>query len=358
MELREARAATERFEERVTELEGANDELAERLADDEAPWRSFGRARRGPGDRRGARAGSRRGEGEPRRADRHAEGARPRRRAGRRAAHRAHQDAGGARPGADGGRGGRVAAHQARRRRARHPGGEGRPGADPRAARLAWRPSWPPPRAPRSPRSAPPSSSARRRSACARRSLRSRTRTPKPTPARTPIRTPSARRARRRLARRDLQVRQRELHDPLEGGRRHGAAVDVAARRVDHHRHEQARVLRRREADERGDEVGLRVAALDRLLAPCRSCRPACSPRPGASCAVPPGPSTPSSMCDTCSAVAPREHALAAAAGRPPRRTAGASRRRSRSPCRPCAIWIGVTAMPWPIGMLPIDEPE
>ena len=35
---------------------------------------------------------------------------------------------------------------------------------------------------------------------------------------------------RSRLARRDLQVRQRELHDPLEGGRGHRAAVDVAAR--------------------------------------------------------------------------------------------------------------------------------
>ena len=79
-------------------------------------------------------------------------------------------------------------------------------------------------------------------------------------------RPPSERRAARRLARRDLQVRQRELHDPLEGRGRHGAAVDVAARRVDHDRHEQPRVPRRREADERRDEVGLRVAALDRLL--------------------------------------------------------------------------------------------
>ncbi len=35
---------------------------------------------------------------------------------------------------------------------------------------------------------------------------------------------------------------------------------------VDHDRDQQARVLRRREADERGDELGLRVGAVDDLL--------------------------------------------------------------------------------------------
>ena len=44
------------------------------------------------------------------------------------------------------------------------------------------------------------------------------------------------------LLRRDLQVRQRERRDLLERRRRDLAAVDRAARLVDHHRHEQARV--------------------------------------------------------------------------------------------------------------------
>src|SRR4051812_18711251 len=43
------------------------------------------------------------------------------------------------------------------------------------------------------------------------------------------------------LLRRDLQIREGKLHDALEGGRGDGSAVDVAARLVDHHRHQQAR---------------------------------------------------------------------------------------------------------------------
>ena len=88
--------------------------------------------------------------------------------------------------------------------------------------------------------------------------------TGRPGPARGPDHL--VRVATRPLARRDLQVRQRELHDALEGRRRHGAAVDVAARLVDHHRHQQAGVLGRRVADERGHEVGIGVGAVLGLL--------------------------------------------------------------------------------------------
>src|SRR3954454_11376564 len=63
------------------------------------------------------------------------------------------------------------------------------------------------------------------------------------------------------------QVREREGHDLLERRRRHHAAVDLALRLVDHHRHQQARLASRRVADERGHELGLGVAAVPvRLL--------------------------------------------------------------------------------------------
>src|SRR2546423_11548425 len=48
--------------------------------------------------------------------------------------------------------------------------------------------------------------------------------------------------------RRDLQVGKGEGDDLLERGRRHGAAVDVALRLVDHDRHQQPRVARGRAA--------------------------------------------------------------------------------------------------------------
>src|SRR3954466_545217 len=76
-----------------------------------------------------------------------------------------------------------------------------------------------------------------------------------------------------------------------------------------------------------------------------------------ASDAVPPGPSTPSSIFATCVAVLfdrirfPGFRSPSTTYGRcmiPPFAMA----------LYAWAIWIGVTAMPWPIGRLPIEEPE
>ena len=78
------------------------------------------------------------------------------------------------------------------------------------------------------------------------------------------------------------------------------AAVDRALRLVDHHRHQQPRVARRREADERRDVLVLRVAAVrGRASRRCRSCPPACSPGPRPPARCRPAPRTPSSIVRT-----------------------------------------------------------
>src|SRR3954462_15029097 len=65
--------------------------------------------------------------------------------------------------------------------------------------------------------------------------------------------------------RRDLEIRERERQDLLEGRGRHDAAEDRALRLVDHHRNQQARVASRREADEGRHVLELRVAAVHRV---------------------------------------------------------------------------------------------
>ena len=70
---------------------------------------------------------------------------------------------------------------------------------------------------------------------------------------------------------------QGEGGDLAEGGGGDRAAVDFALRLVDDHGDQQARVLGRGEADEGGDELGLRVGAVFGDLRRFRSCRPACS---------------------------------------------------------------------------------
>ena len=55
---------------------------------------------------------------------------------------------------------------------------------------------------------------------------------------------------------RDPQVVEREAHDLAEGRPGDEPAVDLALRLVDHHRHQHARAVGGREADERGDVLG------------------------------------------------------------------------------------------------------
>ena len=100
----------------------------------------------------------------------------------------------------------------------------------------------------------------------------------------------------------NAQVWQRELGYLAEGRRGDLAAVVAAPRLVHDDDRERPRVLHGREADERRDEVGLRVAALDGLLDGAGLAR---EPVAGdaTSEAVPPGASTPSSMCRRRSAV-------------------------------------------------------
>ena len=230
MELREARAATERFEERVTELEGANDELAARLADDESAMEKLS-AELAEGRATAEELEQARAEAK----EHHDELVVTQKaldRAGGQAAElrieltKTQEELDRARMEAEEVAflrtklaDAELAIKEAKEGQEQTRDRLGRLEAQLAAAQGAAFASE------RAVRAAPPGAGAHARGA-------------------RPLRGRGRRRRRRsgRLARRDLQVRQRELHDPLERGRRHGAAVDVAARRVDHHRHEQARV--------------------------------------------------------------------------------------------------------------------
>ena len=148
-----------------------------------------------------------------------------------------------------------------------------------------------------------------------------------------------------------------------KAGRGDGAAVVVALRVVDDDRDEQLRVLGRREADERGDELGVGVGAVDDLLR-----------RTGLAGERVAGDA------DLRRRAARREHALEHLAssaaclladhpvpgeprrpGRRPRTSTSRGVRRmppSAIAEYAAAICIGVTERPWPIGRLPIVEPE
>ena len=77
---------------------------------------------------------------------------------------------------------------------------------------------------------------------------------------------------------RDLELDEAVARDLGEGGRRDDAAPDRSVRLVDRDQHDESRILRRHDADERGDVARARVAATLGLLRPCRSCPRRCSP--------------------------------------------------------------------------------
>ena len=74
--------------------------------------------------------------------------------------------------------------------------------------------------------------------------------------------------------------------------RRHRPPVDVPLRLIDDHRRQQLRVLRRREADERGHVFAFPSTPRFPPPARSRSCRPACTPArsPPRRCRPPPAP--------------------------------------------------------------------
>ena len=164
---------------------------------------------------------------------------------------------------------------------------------------------------------------------------------------------------------RDLQVVEREARDLAERRAGDQAAVDLALRLVDHHGDEQLRLLGGREADERGDVLALRVAARDRVGLLRRA------GLAGQHVAGDRGAGGGAARAEHALEHPPhrRRGRLVRSRGGPAACAPGARRRtrrcapaagcrRWRSPRTRSAICIGVTAMPWPIGRLPIEEPE
>ena len=78
--------------------------------------------------------------------------------------------------------------------------------------------------------------------------------------------------------RRDLELDEAVARDLGEGGRRDDAAPDRSVRLVDRDEHDEPRVLRRHDADERGDVARVGVPARARASRRCRSCPRRCSP--------------------------------------------------------------------------------
>ena len=164
--------------------------------------------------------------------------------------------------------------------------------------------------------------------------------------------------------RRDLELDEAVTCDLGEGRRGDDAAPDRAVRLVDRDEHDEPRILRRHDADERGDVARGRVAAALGLRGGARLAGDGvarhCGGRAGAALGR--------------DDVAQHRHHLRRD-GLGDDALAGPSRLRHSVPTRStrygvrrtppfaiaayaAAIWIGVTPMPWPIGTLPIVEPD
>ena len=168
---------------------------------------------------------------------------------------------------------------------------------------------------------------------------------------------------RRRVVRRHLQVLEREAGDVAECRGGDEAAPDRPCGSSTETRMTTRGPRRRNEADERGNVVRVRVAAVRVGLRP----RFPSSRRPGSPAPPPAAGALERRRPGASRSARGRSSARRRAGGRPPRlalpdtwstRCGSTHTPPFASAAYADAIWIGVTAMPWPIGTFPIVEPD